>query len=282
MFRTASFHEFTTRTYVPPPELRCYIKSIGEIEGDPHHNSLRYMPAMDAHITFNLSPEPIASTLNSTKEYVCRQVVSHGVRKYHSDILLGKKLHFISVYIEPAAFRSWFKMPAGVIANDFVEGGLISREQVFLHEQLLACEDFPARVRVIEQWVRKRAGISPIIKQDPIVEFLKDRLTRSIFPNEKELMRETGYSAVALRKRFRSEMGVSMKSYAEVIRLHSVIKHLLQHDGDDALSVAIQFGFYDKSHFGHTIKKFTGFSPFALKTDMLQQNYHSLASWYLQ
>jgi AraC-like DNA-binding protein len=173
-------------------------------------------------------------------------------------------------------------MPAGVIANDFVEGDLISREQVFLHEQLLACADFPCRVRAIEQWIKKRAGLSPIIKQDYIVEFLKDRLTRSIFPNEKELMRETGYSAAALRKRFRNEMGVSMKSYAEVIRLHAVIKHLLQYNGEDALSVAVQFGFYDKSHFSHTIKKFTGFSPYALKTNMLQQNYNSLAAWYLQ
>lgn len=282
MFRTASFHEFTIRSYVPPPELHCYIKSIGEVEGVPRHQTLRYMPAMDAHITFNLSPEPIASTLNGTKEYFCRNVVSHGVRKYHSDVLLGKKLHFITLYIEPAAFRSWFNMPAGVIANDFVAGDLISREQVFLHEQLLACADFPCRVRVIEKWIKKRVGLSPDIKQDYIVEYLKHRLTRSIFPNEKELMRKTGYSAVALRKRFRNEMGVSMKSYAEVIRLHSVIKHLLQYKGDDALSVAIQFGFYDKLHFSHTVKKFTGFSPYALKTTMLQQNYNSLASWYLQ
>src|SRR5581483_2664301 len=278
MLRTLSFHEFTIRAYVPPPELRCYIKSIGEIEGVPQHRTLRYMPAMDAHITFNLSPEPIASILNSTKEYSCKNVVSHGVRKYHSDVMLGKKLHFIFLYIEPAAFRSWFKVPTGQIANDFVQGDLISHEQVFLHEQLLACQDFPCRIRIIEQWIRKRAGMSPILKQDPIVAFLKDRLAKSIFPNEKELMRETGYSTVALRKRFRNEMGVSMKSYAEVIRLHSVMKHLLQYNGDDALSVAILFGFYDKSHFSHTIKKFTGFSPFALKRDMLQQNYNSLAA----
>jgi AraC-like DNA-binding protein len=282
MFRAASFHEFRIRTYVPPPELRCYVKSIGEIEGIPQHQTLRYMPAMDAHITFNLFPEPIISSLNSTKEYTCKNVVSHGVRKYHSDVLLGKKLHFISLYIEPAAFHSWFKVPAGQIANEFIEGGLISREQVFLHEQLSACHDFPCRVQIIEQWIRKRIAISPSLKQDYIVEYLKDRLAKSIFPNEKELMRETGYSTVALRKRFRNEMGVSMKSYAEVIRLHSVIKHLLKNKDDDALSVAIQFGFYDKSHFSHTIKKFTGFSPFALKTDMLQQNYNSLAAWYLQ
>jgi AraC-like DNA-binding protein len=44
----------------------------------------------------------------------------------------------------------------------------------------------------------------------------------------------------------------------------------------------VQFGFYDQSHFCHTVKKYTGYSPFALKTNMLQQGYHSLAAWYLQ
>lgn len=282
MFRTASFHEFTTRAYVPPPELHCFIKSIGEFEGVPQHQHLRFMPAMDSHITFNLLPEPVTTTLNSSKEYIVKNVVSHGVRKFHSDIILGKKLHFITLYIEPVAFRSWFKMPAGVLANDYVAGDLISREQVFLHEQLLACEDFPARVKIVEQWIKKMARMLPLVKQDYIVEFLKGRLTGTIFPNEKELMRETGYSVVALRRRFKNEMGVSMKSYAEVIRLHSVIKHLLQSNTDNALSVAVQFGFYDQSHFCHTVKKYTGFSPFALKTNMLQQNYHSLAAWYLQ
>jgi len=282
MFRTASFHEFTTKAYVPPPELHCFIKLIGEIEGEPQHQNLRFMPAMDSHITFNLSPEPMTTILNGSKEYVLKNVVSHGVRKYLSDMNLGKKLHFLTVYIEPAAFRTWFKMPAGVLANDYIAGDLISREQVFLHEQLLACADFPARVKIIEQWIKKMAGMLPVIKQDYIVEFLKGRLTRTIFPNEKELMRESGYSVVALRRRFKNEMGVSMKSYAEVIRLHSVIKHLLQYNGDDTLSVAVQFGFYDQSHFCHTVKKYTGYSPFALKTNMLQQGYHSLAAWYLQ
>jgi AraC-like DNA-binding protein len=281
MFRTASFHEFTTRVYVPPPELHCFIKSIGEFEGVPQHQHLRFIPAMDTHITFNLSPEPITAVLNSSKEYVLKNVISHGVRKYQSDIILGKKLHFITMFIEPAAFRLWFKMPAGVLANDYVAGDLISQEQVFLHEQLLACTDFPARVSIVEEWIRKKAGISPIIKQDYIVEYLKGRLTNAIFPNEKELVRRTGYSAVALRRLFKNEMGVSMKSYAEVIRIHSVIKHLLQYNGDDALSVAVQFGFYDKAHFCHTVKKYTGFSPFAIKTNMVQQNYHSLAAWYL-
>jgi AraC-like DNA-binding protein len=282
MFRTGSFHEFTTRGYMPPPELHCFTKSIAEFEGVPQHQHLLFMPAMDSHITFNLSPEPIKAILNGSKEYELKNVVSHGVRKCLSDVLLCKKLHFLTVYIEPAAFRAWFKMPAGVLANDYVPGDLISREQVFLYEQLLPCKDFPARVSVIEQWIRKMAGTLPAVKQDYIVEFLKGRLTCSIFPNEKELMRESGYSVVALRRRFKNEMGVSMKSYAEVIRLHSVIKHLLQNNGEDALSVAVQFGFYDQSHFCHTVKKYTGFSPFAIKTNMMQQNYNSLAAWYLR
>jgi hypothetical protein len=45
MFLTGSFHEFATRGYMPPPELRCFIKSIAEFKGALQHQNMRFIPA---------------------------------------------------------------------------------------------------------------------------------------------------------------------------------------------------------------------------------------------
>ena len=77
-----------------------------------------------------------------------------------------------------------------------------------------------------------------------------------------DLESDTGYSSRYLRKKLNTGIGVSLKTFCEIVRFQWSY-HLYQqtHGSLSLAELALQSGYYDQSHMNMSYKKLTGMLP---------------------
>lgn len=78
------------------------------------------------------------------------------------------------------------------------------------------------------------------------------------FINIAELVNTTGYSHCYVDRIFKNNVGVSVKKYANIIRLQQAIDIVKDNKEDEVYE---RLGFYDQAHFIHEFKRFTSITP---------------------
>ena len=69
-------------------------------------------------------------------------------------------------------------------------------------------------------------------------------------------------STAQFRKRFKTEVGISPKYFARIIRVNAIIDTLKKQTLSQKLGdIAYQFNYFDQSHFNHDFKTVTGSLP---------------------
>lgn len=76
--------------------------------------------------------------------------------------------------------------------------------------------------------------------------------------NVSELIDTLGYSHRYTDRIFKSSLGMSIKKYADIIRLQQAIDMIRSGEDDNVYS---RLGYYDQAHFIHKFKRFTSFTP---------------------
>ena len=76
--------------------------------------------------------------------------------------------------------------------------------------------------------------------------------------NVVQLVEEIGYSQCYVNRIFKNNVGLSVKKYAEIVRLQESIRMINKDSGRDIYGI---LGYYDQSHFIKSFKKFTTFTP---------------------
>ena len=78
----------------------------------------------------------------------------------------------------------------------------------------------------------------------------------------KTLSETARLSTAQFRKRFKTEVGISPKYFARIVRVNAIIQKLIQQPSYKKLGdIAYQFNYFDQSHFIHDFKLVTGISP---------------------
>jgi transcriptional regulator GlxA family with amidase domain len=71
-------------------------------------------------------------------------------------------------------------------------------------------------------------------------------------------------------RRFRSQIGLSPKQYAEIIRLNRVCSDLVHPGKHDLLTIALHHGYYDASHLINAFKNYLHLTPSEFTTQLLK------------
>lgn len=77
----------------------------------------------------------------------------------------------------------------------------------------------------------------------------------------KELEEYTGYTARYMNKVFHEIVGVSPKLFCKITKLQRMIQWMNQSDGLNLADFAVDYGYYDQSHFIKDFKEFTAMTP---------------------
>ncbi|GAA0272798.1 helix-turn-helix domain-containing protein [Streptomyces polychromogenes] len=146
---------------------------------------------------------------------------------------------------------------AGVVSLEDLWG----REAVRLQERLRAAGSWEARFALAEAALLGRYEAGPAV--DPEVAFVWGRTAASHGAVRVErLADEAGWSRKRLWSRFRSQLGITPKRAAQLVRFDHAAHRLAA--GHGAARVAAETGYTDQSHLYRDVKAFAGVTPTAV------------------
>ncbi|MCI7767207.1 MAG: helix-turn-helix transcriptional regulator [Oscillospiraceae bacterium] len=90
---------------------------------------------------------------------------------------------------------------------------------------------------------------------------------------------DTGYSARYLNQCFRSEIAMSPKQFAKIIRFQSVL-NMIHSEKKSLTDIAAALGYFDQAHFIKDFKECTGFTPKKYQQFLKREGYFSKITEY--
>jgi AraC-like DNA-binding protein len=166
----------------------------------------------------------------------------------------------IELALSPLGTRALFGVPAGELATlDLDLGELLGPLATELHERVRHVDSWPARFAVLDRVLGARLNLDD--RPPPEVCRAWHRLLATHGSiTVSALASEVGWSERHLASRFRTEIGLTPKAAARVIRFQRA-RHLVGlRPGAD---IAAECGYFDQAHLVRDFVTFSGLSPTA-------------------
>jgi AraC-like DNA-binding protein len=163
--------------------------------------------------------------------------------------------------LSPLGARALLGLPAGALASNVAEPhDIVGRVAVDLPERLASAPSWGLRFDVLDDvllgWLRER--------QEPRTEVAyawRRLIGTSGSVSVQELANETGWSRRHLSQRFRSEVGLSPKMAARMLRFDNARRMLERATRPGLSEVAVVSGYFDQAHLTRDFNDFAGCSP---------------------
>jgi AraC-like DNA-binding protein len=194
---------------------------------------------------------------------------------------LKHKVYFVGQAISPCVFYSSMVSldiiavcftPTGVfqltgIDLDNFTDQIIDAEAVFgkeihiLYDKIMNLKNKKQALRMIDEFFCLKVKKSKKQNKPCILSSLSmlDQHAGNI--NVKALQKGTNTTAKTLERSFKSEIGMTPKMYQRLLRFNQAKRYIEENQYDDLWQIAIQFGFYDPSHFISEFQNFAGQTP---------------------
>ncbi|WP_435591359.1 helix-turn-helix domain-containing protein [Nocardia sp. bgisy118] len=173
----------------------------------------------------------------------------------------GRNIDCLQVRLSPVVAH------AALGASSELGGAVVDLEELWgpdtvrIQERLAATRSWEDRFAIVEAALARRHGTGPAV--DPEIDFAWERMASSRGRIRVDrLADEVGWSRKRLWTRFRSQIGLTPKSAAKLIRFDHAA-HLLA-AGHSAAVVAVESGYVDQSHLHRDVMAFAGVTPRAV------------------
>ena len=160
----------------------------------------------------------------------------------------------------PGGLAAFVPMPVDELSDrQIAPEDLFGRASRGLHERLAEAGDDAGRAAVIERFLLSL--LSGAARPERPVEHAVRRMLRRRGPVEVErLAGDLGITRRHLERSFRAETGMTPSLLGRLIRFQSVFRRLASGD-PDWISVALDCGYYDQSHFYRDFREFAAATP---------------------
>ncbi len=238
------------------PFVECYRGY--RLEGHPpaiHHGlPSRHLPFM---VSFD---RPVV-----TAEGGSRWAFAGGLHDKAATIVHDGNQHGMAIQLTPMGARTVFGLPGGVLAGTVVDlEELLGAHARELYDRLATARTWEARFAIIDEVLVKAARRRLEDPPDPPSEVVRAwrRLVATGGGAEiADLAAEVGWSRRHLSEKFRTEVGLSPKVAARVLRFERS-RHLLSMPTRPGLAaVAVACGYYDQAHFTREWTDLAGCTP---------------------
>lgn len=267
------------QSHIPSFPLNNYIASMFYYEGlSPTHNLDRFLPDGNTELIINLNESPQSIHHNQTLNQIqiCKHAWVSGVRTKPITIPSGRGSRMLVIAFRKGKAFPFYPLPMNEISDFVIESDLIFGQSILdLRDQLLASSSIANMFLLTETFLLTRAGFNTL-QSDSFSHCIDYAITQIIkFPNQlclEKLSDEIGYSQKHFIHLFKSQVGLTPKQYMNVLRFQKSIAEIESTSIYDWTFIAQQSGFYDQSHFIHSFKEFSGFTPneyVSKKTDSL-------------
>lgn len=179
----------------------------------------------------------------------------------------------VQIALSPLGARVLLGLPAGELAElDFTAEEVLGGWAVEGRERLLSATDWPGRFAAVDQWLGGRLGQRSdqrAVEPAPeVVQAWQLLLAGGGQPSAAALADRIGWSGRHLADRFRTEIGLTPKAAARVIRFDRARRLLSARagqpragDGLGLAALAARCGYFDQAHLAREFRALAGCAP---------------------
>lgn len=171
------------------------------------------------------------------------------------------RIGFIAVRFRAGTFHNFCNIPIGEMVDCFIDARHIwGREGIDLSHQVIEAKNLEQRIFIIEAFLLK--CLYRFDKHEQGIDYMVNK----IYYNHNQLKLTTISDELAIsnrqfQRKFKESVGVSPKFFQRIARFEGILKYLLLNKQKDYLTIVLNSGYYDQSHFIKDFKTFTGEYP---------------------
>lgn len=189
------------------------------------------------------------------------------------------ELDMLIVVLQPSALFKLFAIPAFEVTNDIIPfTGLAGQSGRMLIEQVQNSTGNNSAITAIEDFLLNR--LLKYSYNDKIISLsLQQIYVQKGMNTVAEMLKDIPATERQLERKFREQIGLSPKKFADIIKFQHLLKNLKHISPTLSLSdVSYISGYYDQSHLNNSFKKFTGLTPLQYLTNnnLLAVNFLAL------
>ena len=244
------------------------MRRVWHLRGPRPARFEKVLPQPFVHFIVNLS-DPYRVVEPDQGDFVAGFV--SGIQPRYLVIEDPPVLHHVGVEFEPYGIRHFTSLHPAVLTTAVLPSQAVLPGSEHLREQLEGL-GAPAALDTLEHFLaglRPRGPSGPEGPDgpgpdapDPVVVEACRLVDADDDVEIAQLARTLGVHHRTLIDRFRAECGITPKAYADVVRFHRFLTELpLDGPLPTWTQLVARSSYYDQSHFIHTFKRFTGFTP---------------------
>jgi AraC-like DNA-binding protein len=245
----------------PHLRLRPHVRSYcGYVEDGGRPFRRKELPSGEVVVIVGLGP-PIRVDGELRTSFVAGLHDEHAVTE-HDGVQEGLQVNLTPL----GAFALFGPPPDGVAGQVLDLEDLLGRRAPLLLEQIAEARGWEARFALLDALLSKQ--LADGLPTSPDVAWTWRRLTETDGRvSIGELTEELRCSHRHLTSRFREQVGLAPKAFAQILRFDKGIRRLRREGAASLAEVARDCGYYDQAHFNRDLRRFTGTTP----TELLER-----------
>jgi len=244
----------------PPPHLADYIRFFWFLEYNAskeqpfiHHAFAHHCPEVIFCYKGQFKYKSVADTEKNLITGIYGQTASI------SSVISNTDFGILGFYLYPHALTQLFQVPANELTNQSVDiKTLCGKEGEILEEKIKLAEDNSQRIKIVFDFLGARLK-NVSAEFSVLCSSIKTISNAYQAISVKELASNNFLSVRQFERRFKEFSGFSPKQFLRIARFNSLLSKQFQHK--HLAEIALEFGYYDESHFSHDFKQFSGFNP---------------------
>lgn len=233
----------------------------------------------DGHtgIVFSLEKQLMAGNDNNGLPVCLPESFLYGQVNSHKDIFTHAGLAIIIVVLQPAGAALLTGIPARHVKENIINAAdLLGDEARALLDQLKTPASITQKCRMLNTCFTKLLAQRQHQDQWLVNTSLQYINAGKGLYSIAQLVKHTGYTERHLDRQFNEWVGLSPKTYSNIVQLHCFLRLLKNAAaGTCYTALAYEAGYADQSHLIKSFKKFTGITPsaYSKKAQKLAVNF---------
>ncbi|MBJ8345995.1 helix-turn-helix domain-containing protein [Antrihabitans sp. YC2-6] len=241
----------------PCDALAPFVRKLWHLKGPRPARYEKILPLPFVHFIVNLSdPYWVVGDDGARRQEFAGGFVS-GIQPRYLVIEDPAQLVHVGVEFEPYGIRGFSALPTAALTTAVHGSAEVFPGSATLRPELIGLPG-PAACDRLEAFLLDRGVSAP----DPVVVEVCRRIDAEADIDISALAADVNTGHRRLIQLFREHCGITPKAYADVVRFHRFLRELpLDGSRQTWTDLIAPSSYYDQSHFIHTFKRFTGFTP---------------------
>lgn len=250
--------------HFPPQPLSLFVESFFYFKDQqPLHSMERFLPDGNVYLVIDLTDEPKFIFDNETlvEKQACKKLWFSGIRTQYITIPSGRDSEMFVINFHKGRAFPFTGMPLNELSDRVVDGELVMSPEILnLRDALLNITDIQKKFHFAAGFLTRVFGHRMVV--NPFVDFaVKSILERPDLASIDAISGKVGFSQKHLIKLFKEHVGVTPKSFLQVVRFQKAIQDIETAKTADWKAIAHDCGYYDQAHFINDFARFSGYRP---------------------